>query len=126
MTEHTEGRAAVAESAIDRQLIVEDVVSALTCGFDDSDDPRDLSLKLQRAAEEFDRRTADAFGRALLDSLCEDPANLRQLEALLILGLAHPDVLRKHRISLAVEGRRLAVLLERSGELERARSHARW
>lgn len=122
MTDQPEGRAALAESAIDRQLIVEDVVSALTCGVDQSDDPRDLSLKLQRAAEEFDRRTADAFGRALLDSLCEDPANLRQLEALLILGLAHPDVLRKHRISLAVEGRRLAVLLERSGELERARA----
>lgn len=122
MTDQTEGRAAVAESAIDRQLIVEDVVSALTCGVDESGEPSDLGLKLQRAAEEFDRRTADAFGRALLDSLCEDPANLRQLEALLILGLAHPDVLRKHRISLAVEGRRLAVLLERSGEIERARA----
>jgi len=76
---------------------------------------------MEGAAHEFDERTAFAFGRALLDSLCEDPGNLRQLEALLILGLAHPDVLDRHRISLAVEGRRLAVLLERSGQVARAR-----
>lgn len=88
------------------------------------DDPtaqRDLSSQMERAAAEFDRRTATAFGRALLDSLCEDPGNLRQLEALIILGLAHPDVLGQNRISLAVEGRRLAVLLERSGQMDRAR-----
>ncbi len=108
-------------------LIVEDVVTALT-GVAEQDpssegvQAADLCQQLERAAAEFDKRTADAFGRALLDSLTEDPGNLRQLEALIILGLAHPDVLERHRISLAVEGRRLAVLLERAGELERARS----
>ena len=76
---------------------------------------------MERAAAEFDKRTATAFGRALLDSLCDEPGNLRQLEALIILGLAHPDVLGENRISLAVEGRRLAVLLERSGQMDRAR-----
>lgn len=105
----------------ENHLIVDDVVSAVT-GTLSEDGAEDLRHQLQRAAAEFDRRTADAFGRALLDSLCEDPGNLRQLEALLILGLAHPDVLEAHRISLAVEGRRLAVLLERAGEEERART----
>ncbi|MDA1266774.1 MAG: hypothetical protein O2816_16970 [Planctomycetota bacterium] len=107
-------------------MIVEDVVAALTGAPDQVEGgsrqtQEGLGQHLQRAAEEFDKRTADAFGRALLDSLCEDPGNLRQLEALIVLGLAHPDVLERHRISLAVEGRRLAVLLERAGEIDRAR-----
>ena len=109
------------DAPVDAQLIVEDVVSALTGSTEPGTPASDLRSQLERAAAEFDKRTADAFGRALLDSLCEDPGNLRQLEALLILGLAHPDVLERHRISLAVEGRRLAVLLERAGEVERAR-----
>lgn len=110
------------DATVDAQLIVEDVVSALT-GDRESEGvaPADLGSHLERAAAEFDKRTADAFGKALLDSLCDDPGNLRQLEALIVLGLAHPDVLERNRISLAVEGRRLAVLLERSGEIERAR-----
>jgi tetratricopeptide (TPR) repeat protein len=106
----------------DPQLIVEDVVTALTGEVEAILDADRLRSQMERAAEEFDRRTANAFGRALLDSLCEDPGNLRLLEALVILGLAHPDVLSEHRISLAVEGRRLAVLLERSGDPDRARS----
>ena len=107
---------------LDSQLIVEDVVFALT-GTDEAIlDGERLRSQMEQAAEEFDQRTANAFGKALLDSLCEDPGNVRLLEALMILGLAHPDVLKEHRISLAVEGRRLAVLLERSGDPERARS----
>jgi tetratricopeptide (TPR) repeat protein len=121
MMQETPPQSASAEASADRQLIVEDVVAALTGEGQVPEVSGDLREMMQRAAEEFDRRTADAFGRALLDSLCEDPGNLRQLEALLILGLAHPDVLRRNRISLAVEGRRLAVLLERSGDVQRAR-----
>lgn len=103
-------------------IIVEDVVSALTGPIvEGGTEEHDLAVQMERAAADFDKRTASAFGRALLDSLCDDPGNLRQLEALIILGLAHPDVLGQNRISLAVEGRRLAVLLERSGEMDRAR-----
>ena len=109
------------QTATENHLIIEDVVTALT-GYEEGQDcTEDISSQMARAAEDVDRRTARSFGKALLDSLCEDPGNLRHLEALLILGLAHPDVLRDHRISLAVEGRRLAVLLERAGEIERAR-----
>ncbi|MCP3919835.1 MAG: hypothetical protein GY711_30235 [bacterium] len=120
--QETQDQATTPETAAEGHLIVEDVVSTLTGGEALPQNVEDLRAQMERAAAEFDRRTADAFGRALLDSLTDDPGNLRQLEALLILGLAHPDVLGRHRISIAVEGRRLAVLLERSGEIDRARS----
>lgn len=104
------------------ELLVDDVVSALT------DPPEgqthagsDLRAQMERAAEDVDRRTAMAFAGALVDSLCDDPGNTRRLEALLILGLAHPAIVKRYKISLAAEGRRLAVLLENSGETDRAR-----
>lgn len=103
-------------------LFVDDVVAALTGAVDTRGDARSaLKAQMQRATDEFDQRTAEAFARALLESLCEEPIDLRKLEALLILGLAHPSVLDRHRISLAVEGRRLAAMLEHKGEIERAR-----
>jgi tetratricopeptide (TPR) repeat protein len=58
----------------------------------------------------------------LLERLAEDPSSVRGLEALLLLGLAHPSLLDQNRIPLAQEGRRLAVLLERAGEVERAQT----
>ena len=42
------------------------------------------------------------------------------LEALLVLGLAHPEVFERHRISMPQEGRRFAILLERAGNPQRA------
>jgi len=101
---------------------VDDAVQAITGGPDHELDADGLRSMMESAASDFDRRTARAFGLALLDHLSEDPANMRLLEALVILGLAHPDVLSEARISLAVEGRRLAVLLERSGDVERAQA----
>ncbi len=98
------------------------VLRAVTGGLDVDLDPQALSGRMESAAEEFDRRTATAFCEALLDQLGDDPGNVRLLEALVILGLAHPAVLSRARISLAVEGRRLAILLERGGEPERARA----
>lgn len=110
-------------SANDKHLFVEDVVTALTAAADRRPGAAHaLEQQLKRAAKEFDRRTAEAFARALIDHLCEAPDDVRSLEALLILGLAHPDVLAKHRISLDTEGRRLAALLEHAGEFERARN----
>jgi tetratricopeptide (TPR) repeat protein len=116
------------QTETDNSLIVEDVVAALTGEVVDplEDSPQDrvpidLRERTQCAAGDVDKRTAREFCQSLLDSLCEEPSNLSQLEALMILGLAHPDVLKERRISLAVEGRRLAILLERAGEIERAR-----
>ncbi len=104
------------------RLLVDDVVAALTGPAEDVEASGSLREQMERAAEEFDRRTALAFGRALVDSLCEDPGDVRRLEALLILGLAHPHILDMYKVSLAAEGRRLCVLLESRGEEERARS----
>jgi tetratricopeptide (TPR) repeat protein len=107
----------------DRNLFVDDVVTALTgvVGMGRGNAATLLKDQMQRAAEEFDRRTAEAFARALLESLCTDQLDLRRLEALLILGLAHPTILEKHRISLHTEGQRLATMLQNQGQHERAR-----
>lgn len=103
-------------------LLVDDVVNVLTSPPGGEGDVA-ISLKeqLRLAAEEYDRRAAATIGRALVDSLCEDPADVRRLEALLILGLAHPSILDQYQVSMAAEGRRLCVLLENLGELDRAR-----
>lgn len=110
------------QTASEADDFVGQVLEAVTGGLEVDLDPEALRGRMECAAEEFDRRTATAFCDALLDQLSDDPANVRLLEALVILGLAHPDVLSRARISLAVEGRRLAVLLERGGEPERAQA----
>ncbi|MED6334433.1 MAG: hypothetical protein VYE81_03470 [Planctomycetota bacterium] len=81
----------------------------------------DLRDQIQAAASEFDRRTARLLACSLIEGLCEHPSDVRRLETLLILGIAHPQVLAKYRISLVEEGRRLAALLENKGEPDRAR-----
>lgn len=101
--------------------IVEEVIAALTGGGEGAA-RADLRQQMQRAAREFDARTADTFGRALLGRLTGEPGDVRALEAMLILGLAHPDLLERKRIPLVQEGRRLAVLLEKRGESERAQT----
>lgn len=106
----------------EERLLVDDVVAALTTSEGDSEQCTGLREQMERAAQEFDKHTALAFGRALVDSLCEDPGDVRRLEALLILGLAHPHILEMYKVSLAAEGRRLCALLEARGEEERARS----
>lgn len=108
--------------ASENMVFVDDVVSSLTRTETGAEGGALLREQMQRAADDFDEHTAKAFGKALLESLCQDSSDVRRLEALLVLGLAHPVVLEEHRIQLAVEGRRLAVLLERNGEGERARA----
>lgn len=105
-----------------RHIVVEDVVVALTTTEGLVGEDGDvLREQMERAAADFDELTAQAFARALLDALCDAPQDVRKLEALLILGLAHPEVLAANRIPLESEARRLAVLLERGGESARAR-----
>lgn len=108
--------------APERNVFVDDIVTALT-GPVDATGHATTALKdqMRRAADEFDQRTAEAFARALLESLCSDNVDLRRLEALLILGLAHPTILDRHRISLRTEGQRLASMLQAQGQSDRAR-----
>ncbi len=111
----------MASAVSDKRQLVEEIVLALTGTSATGSQPASLVDQMSRAAQEVDDRTASAFCKALLDSLCEEPGNVRLLEALMILGLAHPEVLKNRGISLAVEGRRLAILLDQRGEGERAR-----
>jgi len=109
--------------AQDERLFVDDVVTALTGTVVPSGEPRPVfEDQMKRATEEFDLRTAEAFARALLEALCQEPIDPRRLEALLILGLAHPTILERHRISLPKEGERLAAMLAAQGQHDRART----
>ncbi len=106
-------------NSLDRPLFVEDVITAITGGIGGVP-ARSLRSSMERAAVEFDERTAEAFARALFSELSQNPQDLLGLESLIILGLAHPRILARHGISLETEGRRLAVVLERGGQSERA------
>ena len=106
-------------NALDRPLFVEDVITAITGGIGGVP-ARSLKSSMERAAIEFDERTAEAFARALFSELSQNPQDLLGLESLIILGLAHPRILARHGISLETEGRRLAVVLERGGQSTRA------
>lgn len=109
--------------AADKRLFVDDVVTALTGTVQPSGDSRGVfEDQMKRATEDFDLRTAEAFARALLEALCQEPIDPRRLEALLILGLAHPTILDRHRISLEKEGERLAAMLNAQGQHDRART----
>lgn len=100
--------------------VIDEVVTALL-GKADEEKP-ELRANVERLARDYDARTVDAFCRTLAEHLDEHPGAVRPLEALIVLCLAHPKLLSKHRIQLVQEGRRLAVLLEKQGELPRAQS----
>ena len=105
----------------DRVPVLEEVVATLTsaagAGYGGA---AALRAGMRRATDQFDERAAAALARSLVDLLCKSPDDVRILETLVILGLAHPGALARHRISLANEGKRLAYLLEKAGQFERA------
>jgi len=105
----------------DRIPVLEEVVATLTsaagAGYGGA---AALRAGMRRATDQFDERAAAALARSLVDCLCKSPDDVRILETLVILGLAHPGALARHRISLANEGKRLAYLLEKAGQFERA------
>ncbi|MDF1838076.1 MAG: hypothetical protein P1V35_09425 [Planctomycetota bacterium] len=101
-------------------LIIEDVINALYADGVEGGPIGNLRAQVRRVHVELGRRKASAFTKKLLNSLTENPDELIQLEALVMLGFAHPEVARKHHIALATEGRRLGMLLEKAGRSERA------
>jgi tetratricopeptide (TPR) repeat protein len=105
----------------DRKLSVETVVEALTSPLvGRSERETCLADQVERAASDLDSGSAMQCARTLVDCVYEESPSPGQLEALVVLGLAHPRVFRKHGLSLSDEGRRLALLLEGSGRPERA------
>jgi tetratricopeptide (TPR) repeat protein len=112
----------LSNSTLSNQRIVDEVVKTLTGPTSDPEQPCDLRLQVSRARDELDSSTAENHCNALVEHLSSNPSSLPELEALIILGLAHPKLLSRHRIPLAQEGRRLALLLERAGQVDRAQS----
>jgi hypothetical protein len=112
----------VSNTTTDNECVVADVVTALL-GVDEEGELAGGHAELAaRAAKELDAATAQSYCRALLAHLADQPQSVAELEALIVLGLAHPKVLEAHRIPLAQEGRRLAHLLEREDQADRAQA----
>jgi hypothetical protein len=110
----------VSHTTTDHERPVADVVEALLGSEYETSDPCDFEAQSTRVAEEVDATTAEAYCRRLLAHLADDPQGVHELTALIVLGLAHPAVLETHRIPLGQEGRRLAHLLERDEQADRA------
>jgi len=112
----------VTQTTTENENSVAEIVEALTGGASDQAEPLSLDAQVERAVAGVDARSAESWCRALLAHLADQPQSVPELEALLVLGLAHPSVFEAHRIPLAQEGRRLAHLLEHDGKLERAQA----
>ncbi len=106
----------MAQIETDRNLIVEQIVSTVL----GEEAIPELSEQIAGLARALDPSTASSFARALVEHLEAHPEDLREHEALIVLGLAHPRVLREQKIPLGQEGRRLASRLEGVGESSRA------
>ena len=97
----------MSQTTTDNERQVADAVESLL-GYEGPDpSPCDLAAQAQRVVAEVDEATAESFCRSLLAFLADDPQSVPELEALIVLGLAHPGVLESHRIPLAQEGRRM-------------------
>lgn len=104
------------------QLAREEIVAALTGPLDErGEHEASIAEMVERAACDLDRRVASECGRVLGDCVFQEHPRTRELEALVIVGIAHPRVFRKFGLSVSSEGRRLALMLENEGRSERAR-----
>lgn len=101
--------------------LARDVMEALA-GPDTGGDRSGTALResVERAESEFDVAELSRSIQALVERLAQDPTDLRALESLIVLGLAHPEALEHDGIPLAQEGKRLATLFEHRGEADRA------
>ncbi|MEM7518298.1 MAG: hypothetical protein AAF368_15415, partial [Planctomycetota bacterium] len=81
----------------DRDLSIDSIVEALLGPARGEPGSYEFREQIQVVAMEIDARTAQAFGKELVEGLCENSSDPRRLEALVILGLAHPKVLGPHR-----------------------------
>jgi tetratricopeptide (TPR) repeat protein len=109
----------VVARASETDKAVNETIAALT-GVGEGDGRTSIPLLIERAKSGFDAGKAEAAAGQLVEYLTDHSTDARAVEALIVLGLAHPDAISKHRMSMAQEGRRLAVLLEKQGETQRA------
>jgi tetratricopeptide (TPR) repeat protein len=103
-------------------LAREEIVAALTGPIEGQEEGEaTIEEMVARVSSELDRRSAVECARVLGDCVFQDRPRTRDLEALVILGLAHPRVFRRFALSISSEGRRLALMLENDGRVQRAR-----
>lgn len=102
-------------------LAREEIVAALA-GRPDGRGDRELSLseRVSRLVRHLDRRDAQECAQVLGDCVFQEQPKLAELEALVMLGLAHPRVFRKYGLSISSEGRRLALMLENADRTDEA------
>lgn len=81
-----------------------------------------LQENVARITEQVDGPTAATCAETLVAHLANDGESLPELEALIVLGLAHPGALEAHAVPLVPEARRLAQLLEARGQAGRAQA----
>lgn len=120
--EATPGGAHLKTKVAEDPLARDEIVAALS-GRPDGRGDHDLSLseRLDRLVRHLDRRDAVECAQVLGDCVFQERPKLAELEALVMLGLAHPRVFRKFGLSISSEGRRLALMLENSDRTEEAR-----
>ena len=107
------------QETTDKSVIVNEVVNHLI-GFGSGATRPSVEEDVRRASREFDRGTMRGYCKVLIAHLEESPDSVGELDSLLVLGLAYPSLMGRHKIQLAQEGRRLAHLLEKAGDTERA------
>ena len=100
---------------------VDEIVAQLTPSTLDGSAP-DLRTHCLHAEGAVDAKRADAFAEALLEYLDSVPDAFEELEACVVLWLAHPKALSRHGERCAAESRRLAAAYERRGEVARAQA----
>lgn len=91
-------------------------------GVREDSEATELQLNVERVAKEFDARALESFSEPLIDHLALEPESIEGLQALLVLGLAHPKFFARHHAKLMQEGRRLASLLEQAGDIDGAQA----
>lgn len=96
-----------------------DLIARL-CGPDERGGTLDLRAKVERAKRMADEARADEWAATLLEKLDQQPEDTAALEALLLLGLSHPNLRERNHDAFIGEGRRLAILWERSQQPARA------
>ena len=101
-------------------LIVRDATLAIHGAPEKRGEPRE-HLRLRTAeVEHMDARMAADCAEVLASVSGGDGADPEVLEALLILGLAHPELAESSKLATMPTGRRLATRLERGGEIDHA------
>ncbi len=100
-------------------LIVRDATLAINGAPEKRGEPREHLRGRVTEVASMDPRTAEECVEILSSAANGEHADPEVLEALVIVGLAHPALTRRLGLAPVATGRRLAARLERTGEIDR-------